>query len=203
MKKILVLISILLGVIIPIAALALTIDIVTPNAALAPYPGPYATAEVTLLDSTHAQIVVDTKLGYWLGGEGSFAFNPIGNVTTVASGVTLASDPYGSGNVSDFGPFGVTVKMFDGWSAAASTMTIDIIRTGGTWADVNNVLAFNGAGYRVAAHIFVGTTPGVGVALETGYAGEGTGTTLVPEPGTMLLLGLGLLGLGITSRKRS
>jgi len=54
--------------------------------------------------------------------------------------------------------------------------------------------------YYVAAHVQSIGTGGEGSGWVTG---DPSTSVLVPEPGTMILLGLGLLGLGITSRKRS
>jgi hypothetical protein len=96
------------------------------------------------------------------------------------------------GNISGFGKMGVAINMTRAWPDAVSTMTITFDKVSGTWGNESEVLTQNAQGYLAAAHIFVGTTPGVGDALVTGYAGDGY---KVPEPLTLILLGFGLVSL--------
>jgi hypothetical protein len=66
-----------------------------------------------------------------------------------------------------------------------------------TWADT--IASLNNGSLRIGLHVQAIGLPGG----SDSYVNTPNDGSTVPEPGTMILLGLGLLGLGITSRKRS
>lgn len=71
----------------------------------------------------------------------------------------------------------------------------------GSWANSDQVLAFNDHNTRAASHIFVTTFPAnaSNSALATGFAAEGG--TVVPDGGTtVMLLGAALGALGMVRR---
>jgi hypothetical protein len=182
-------------------------DITVPNTALTPFPSPYGHVDVNRTSATTATI---TFTGLTTGGFTYFfgAANAIDvnvNATTFTVGVpsvgTLDPDPPGSGNVSAFGTFNVTLDNSDGFGDRFSTVNFGITDTSGTWASASDVLLANSDGFRAAAHIFVTATSCGNEACITGFAGDG-GLNPAPEPATLLLLGSSLLGLGFTGRKR-
>ena len=180
-------------------------DIAAPNAALAPFPSPYAHVDVNRTSTTTATI---TFTGLTTGGFTYFfgAANAIDvnvNAATFTVGVpsvgTLDTTP-GSGNVSAFGTFNVTIDNDDGFTDRFFTANFGVTATSGTWASASDVLLANSDGFRAAAHIFV-TAVTCEDACVTGFAGDG-GLNPVPEPATLLLVASSLLGLGFTGRKR-
>jgi PEP-CTERM motif len=181
-------------------------DIAVPNAALVPFPSPYAHVDVNRTSTTTATI---TFTGLTTGGFTYFfgAANAIDvnvNAATFTVGVpsvgTLDTTP-GSGNVSAFGNFNVTIDNSDGFDDRFSTVNFGLTATSGTWASASDVLLANSDGFRAAAHIFVTAASCGNEACITGFAGDG-GLTPTPEPATLLLVGSSLLGLGFTGRKR-
>ncbi len=196
------------------------------NSQLSGAPGPYGTVDVTLLDSTHAKIVVTAGSAggdyFTFGAHGTLGLNVNGTATVVGGfssivgtqpGVGTPSSgagPYsdgGTGNVDGQGTFNLIVDSFDGAAHSSKTMTFTIQDTSGTWSSSANVLMPNSSGQSIVAHVFVWDNSGYsGSAIVTGYSGGvPTGTsTVVPEPSTLALAlgGLSTLGLGGLWRRR-
>jgi len=180
-------------------------DIAVPNAALAPFPSPYAHVDVNQTSATTAIITFTglTTGGFTYSFGAAQAIDINVNATTFTVGVPNGGSlgPHSPGNVSEFGTFNVTLDNFDGFTSRFSTVNFEITDTSGTWASASDVLLANSDGFRAAAHIFVTAASCGNEACVTGFAGDG-GLTPTPEPATLLLVASSLLGLGFTGRKR-
>ncbi len=185
------------------------------NSAISPFPGPYATATVHLVDSTHATVafVSLTNSGniYLFGDGSSVAVNvnatswTIGSFSSSNAGTGFTQPPPlsdgSSGNVDGFGVLNQTVNSFDGFTHSSDHISFTLTNTSGTWATSDNVLKANGNGVFVAAHIFVTASPAVASAgaVNTGFAANGG--SRVPDGGTtVMLLGAALGALGMARR---
>lgn len=195
-------------------ATPITYDLVYGNPAISGYTGPYGTVDVDLASGTTAAITFTGNYAdpyyYLFGGQGAVGLNVNATSFSVASitgqqlsGFTDGAGPYTvtSGNEDGFGSFNLSIDSFDGLQHSADMITFELInKSGSTWAGAADVLAGNSNGYLAAAHIFVSDGNVNDGAYTTGFAANGA--TPVPEPGSMLLLGAGLLGLVGVSRKK-
>lgn len=188
-------------------------DLVSPNTAISPYAGPYVTVNVSLINSTTANVTFTslTNSGniYLMGAAGAVGVNvdaaswTLGTITGSNAGTGFTPGTYsdgGAGNENGFGSFNQRIDSFDGFTHSADTISFSLTNTSGTWASDAAVLAPNSGGSLAAAHILVTTSPAdaSNTALATGYVAS------VPEADTyaMLLAGLGLVGFA-TRRKLS
>jgi hypothetical protein len=183
----------------------------TPNTDVAPYPGPYASVNVHLINSTNAEVTFTSLTNgnyiYLIGSNAAAAVNVnatswvISSITGSNTYIGFTPGPFsdnGSANISAFGIMNQTVKSFGGFKNSATTVDFILSNTSGTWADSSLVLANNAKGFLAAAHIFVWDGVNEG-ALVTGFAANGN--IAVPEPSTWLILG-SILGVSMLLSRR-
>jgi hypothetical protein len=177
--------------------------------------GPYGTVTVDLTSPNTATITFTADPGFLFLSQGAVAIEPhftgitivINQTGTVLPGFSGPQLTFNPNQTEDgFGTFSATLDEFDGFQWALSSVTIDLINNGGTWAGAGDVLTPNGSGNVVAAHIGIcNTNPCENAAsggsfVATGYATSGP--TQAPEPSSLSMLGIGALGLLGFARRR-
>jgi PEP-CTERM motif len=199
-------------------------SLTTGNTAISPYTGPYGTVQVTLTSPTTATVTFTnaTNGDYIylfthtqaadLNVNGPYTVSALSSSNSISgftAGIPISSfnsnaDDTGSGNVSSFGDFNLTIDSFDGFTHSEQTITFQLTLTEGTWASVSDVLTPNADGNEVAAGIGVCESPcsSTGGFVSTGFATAGEPSTPVPEPASIALFGSGLMTLAGMIRRR-
>jgi len=148
MKKLLVCL-LFLSLVVAGTSLAdsITYTIGSPNAQLSAFMGPYAIVTIDLTSSTTAIVTFQAIPPFLIGDGGSTDLNVNASNFGVGSfSNTFVSPIVGSGNVSEFGFFNLTIKNFDGFNSAASSFSFVLTDLSGTWSSASDVLTLNNRG---------------------------------------------------------
>jgi hypothetical protein len=198
------------------AAADLVLSLGVGNSAISGYTAPYGAVDVHLVDSTHATVTLTSNTvggnTYLFGDGGTIGLNTNGAVTAsnwtgTNSGTGFSSwSPVsiGSGNMDGFGVFNFVLKSFDGYTHSVDYLNFTLTNTSGSWLSAADVLTPNGSGYEAAGHVFVTAAPANSgnSALATGYAANGSTGSVVPEPSSLVLGSIAVVGLGLTQLRR-
>jgi hypothetical protein len=123
----------------------------------------------------------------------------ITNVSCSGSAGVSCSSESGK-NMSSFGSFDDDISGGTGSSSYVTSLSFDVTTTtSGGFASTTDAEVLSNKGYYFAAQI----TPVPCDSCGTGFAGANTeNVTTTPEPGTLVLFGIGLLGLAGLIRRR-
>jgi hypothetical protein len=178
--------------------------------------GGYGTITLTLLDSTHIGFDVQGFNGVPTGSPNltdyqisDFGFNTasgfVGSISCIGVSANWTSNCNASGNLDGMGSYAFIVAGPNGSNAPGDHLQFTVTVAGGTFTTVANLVGSTSGGNcpncAFAAEVFPFQD---GQALgTTGFAGaEPTPTSTVPEPGSLALLGSGLMGMGGIVRRR-
>jgi PEP-CTERM motif-containing protein len=168
--------------------------------------GPYVSVDVVLNNATQATVTFDSLTNggntYFMLDGGTVALNVNGAFTlaTIAGTMAPGANPAtysdgGAGQEDGFGTFNLTVNSNDGWAHRSAELVLTIDATGGnTWSNADDVLIPNGSDQLAAAHV------GYKEGTTTGYVSGYWTPVPVPEPLSLALLGIGVLGIAMSRR---
>jgi hypothetical protein len=174
---------------------------------------------ITLVDSNTAFVQAEALAGFSMVGLNSLALNINGTDTCTggtagacvdSGGVTSnAAGPYtqdfpATDNVDGLGSFNFHISEANA-SSGATLLTFTIDTSGTPWTTVSDVLVNNLSGFDAAMHLSVLGSNCNGSPC-TFFAGENTAGIIIgetPEPAVLSLLGIALLGMGFTVRRRN
>jgi hypothetical protein len=192
-----------------------------------PYPGPYGFLDVHLVDPTHATLTwtnnVVSPYTYGFDEFGAninattFTYGAVSNITMLLSGAGNPTFTESAKNLDGYGNFSfVEHGTPQGAPGAMAGASVTITDTSGTWASDAVVLHADNKGENTATHTLVFTGSPLTLqsnAIYTGYDSDNSHCSGpncpdpsphgdIPEPATLVILGTGLLGLGVTTFRR-